>query len=151
MSPWEYTVAGSCPDQSFLSLCHQRRVAGLSMLFKVHSNNNHCLFSEFPSASTRVRYTLAAAAAHQWNLKYQGVEGPHFLCLSCRLGFECGMTFPIYTVFDTGKLDGFKGALNRWLLPRVVFSSVFRGADDCGVAKQFFNSFVFLTSACYWF
>ena len=31
-------------------------------------------------------------------------------------------------VFDTGMLDGFKGAVNLWLIPRVVFSSVFRGA-----------------------
>ena len=30
-----------------------------------------------------------------------------------------------YTVFDTETLDGFKGEVNRWLLPLVVFSSVF--------------------------
>ena len=33
-----------------------------------------------------------------------------------------------YTVFDKGMLNGFKGAVNRWLLRRVVFSSVFHGA-----------------------
>ena len=59
-----YSVARLCPDQSFLSLCHRRRVTGLSMLYKVNSNSNHCLFSELPSASTRVLYTRAAAAAH---------------------------------------------------------------------------------------
>ena len=48
-----------------------------------------------------------------------------------------------YTVFDTGTLDGFKGAVNRWLLPSVVFSSVFRGAVSCWFQKQFINSFVF--------
>ena len=47
-------MARLCPDQSFLSLCHRRRVAGLSMLYKVKLNSNHCLFSEVPSASTRV-------------------------------------------------------------------------------------------------
>ena len=52
-----YSVADLCPDQSCLPLCHQRRVAGLSMLYKVNSNSYHCLFSELPSSSTRVRHT----------------------------------------------------------------------------------------------
>ena len=39
-----YSVARRGPDQSFLSLCHRRRVAGLSMLYKVNSISNHCLF-----------------------------------------------------------------------------------------------------------
>ena len=76
--------------QSFLSLCHRRHVATLSMLYKVNSNSNHCLFSELPSVSARVR--------HLWN------------------------SLP-YIVFDTGKLDVFKGAVNSWLLPWVVFFS----------------------------
>ena len=59
-----YSMARLCPDQNFLSLCHRRRVAGLIMLYKVSSNSNHCLFSELPSASTRVRYSRATAAAH---------------------------------------------------------------------------------------
>ena len=58
------SVAKLCPDQSSLLLCHQRRVAGLSMLYKVNSNSNHCLFSELPSASTRVQHTRAVAVAH---------------------------------------------------------------------------------------
>ena len=83
---------GFVPIRVFLLLCHRRRVAGLSMLYKVNSNSNYCLFSELPSASTRVR--------------------------TCRPRFECGMTF--LTLFDPGTLDGFKGAVNRWLLPWVV-------------------------------
>ena len=58
------SVARLCPDQNFLSLSCQHRVAWLSMLYKVNSNSNHCLFSELPSASTRIRHTRAAAAAH---------------------------------------------------------------------------------------
>ena len=57
-----HSVAKLCPDQSFLY--HRRCVAGLSMLNKVNSNSNHCLFSELPSAPTRVRHTRAAAEAH---------------------------------------------------------------------------------------
>ena len=53
-----------------------------------------------------------------------------------------------YTVFDTETLDEFKGAVNRWLLSRVVFSSVFRGAGIVGLQKQFINNVVFPTSAC---
>ena len=52
-----------------------------------------------------------------------------------------------YTVFDTGTLDGFKGAVNRWLLARVVFSSIFYGACACEVRKEFINNFVFPTWA----
>ena len=40
---------------------------------------------------------------------------------------------------DTGTLDGFKGAFNRWLLPLVVFSSVFRGSGACGVANAIYK------------
>ena len=58
-----YSVARLCPDESFLSLCHLRRVAGLCMLHKVNLNSNHSLFSEHPSAS-RVLHTRAAAAVH---------------------------------------------------------------------------------------
>ena len=47
-----------------------------------------------------------------------------------------------YTVFDTGMLDGFKSAVNRWWFPRVVFSSVF-----ARLRKQLINNFVFLTWA----
>ena len=56
-----YSVARLSPIQSFLSLCHRRNVAGLSMLCKANLNSNHCLFSEHPSASPRVLHTRAAA------------------------------------------------------------------------------------------
>ena len=45
-------------------------------------------------------------------------------------------------MFDTGSFDGFKGTVNRWLLPELCFS-VFRGADACGVAKAIFKQFRF--------
>ena len=62
-------VARLFPNQSFLSLCHRCHVAGLRMLYKIYSNLNHCLFSELPSASTRVWHTLAAVAAHPLEFK----------------------------------------------------------------------------------
>ena len=53
----------------------------------------------------------------------------------------------IYTVFDTGMLDGSKGAVNRWLLPRVCF--FFSVAQVLmGLGKQFLTNFVFPTWAC---
>ena len=52
-----------------------------------------------------------------------------------------------YSVFDTGTLDGFTRAVNRWLLPSVVFLS-FRGAGACGVAKAIYNNLAFPTWAC---
>ena len=64
-----HSVVNHCPDQCLLSLCHRRRVAGLSTLHKVNSNSYHCLFSELPSSSTRVRHTRAAAAAHPFQFE----------------------------------------------------------------------------------
>ena len=52
-----YSVASFFLGWGFLSLCHRRRVAGLSMYYKDNSNSNHSLFSELPSASNRVRHT----------------------------------------------------------------------------------------------
>ena len=60
-----HSVAGLCTDQSFLSLCHPRRVVGLSMLYNVNSNSNHCLFWEHPSATTRVIIIIKIESAVQ--------------------------------------------------------------------------------------
>ena len=92
-------------NQSFLSLCHRRHVAGLCMLHKVNSNSNRCLFCELPSASSIVRYTRATAADHlNLSLKYQGVELPNLQGVSCRPKFEYGI---VPTLFYTGTLDVF--------------------------------------------
>ena len=135
------------PDQSFLStlsLCHRRRVVGLSMLDKVniYSNSNHSLFSEHTSASTRVRNTRAAAAAHPLEFELSRCRTSQiawsFLPAPVRLWNDLP-----YTVFDTQTLDEFKGAVNRWLLPGVVFSSVFCGSGACVVARAIFNQLWF--------
>ena len=85
-----------------------------------------------------------------WNLKYHGVERPNLLGLSCWRRFDCGMTF--HTLCDTGTLDGFKGAVNRWLLLWVVFSSIFRCAAACGVAKIIRKQIHFYhLSMCRWY
>ena len=125
--------------QSFLSLCHRRHVAGLSMLYKVNSNSNHCLFSDHPSTSTRVRHTRA----HLLGLKYR-VERPNLLNLSCRLRFECGMTFPTLCLTP-----------ERWMGQRVQ-STVGYFPELCflqfsvehvlvGLRKQFINNFLIPT------
>ena len=57
-----------------------------------------------------------------------------------------------YTAFYTGKLDGFKGAVNHWLLPFVVFSSVFHDAGACRVAKAIYKQLRFSRLGLYsWF
>ena len=51
-----------------------------------------------------------------------------------------------YSVFHTRKLDWFKGAVNRWLLPWVVFSFVLPWVMFSllvGLNKQFINNTVF--------
>ena len=57
----------------------------------------------------------------------------------------------LYTVFDTETLDGFKGAVDRWLLPLVVFSSVFCGAGDCGVTNAIYKLYLSHLGLCSWF
>ena len=91
------------------------------MFRKVDSNSNHCLFGELSSASVRVRHTGVRQLTH-WSLKYHGVKRPNLHGVSCRPRLVCGMTFHT-PLFDTGTLDGFKRAVNSWLLPLVVFFS----------------------------
>ena len=57
----------------------------------------------------------------------------------------CGMTFP--TLFDTRKLDGFKGAVNRGCFPEFVFQ-FYEAQVVVGLRTQFINNFVFPTWAC---
>ena len=111
-----YSVVRLCPAQTFLSLCHQRHVTALCMWYKVKSDSNHCLFSELPSASVRVRYTRAAAAAHL--LEFEVSRCRTYQFARCFLPAQTRVWNELpYTVFDTGTLDWFKGAVNRWLLP----------------------------------
>ena len=103
-----YSVARLCPDQSFLSLCLRRRVAGFSMLYKVNSNSNHCLFSELPSASTRVRHTRA----HQLEFEVSRCRTSQFARSFLPAQVRMWNDLP-FTVLDSGTLDGFKGPVNR--------------------------------------
>ena len=136
-----------CPDKSFLSLWHRRRVTGLSMLYKVNSTSNHCLFSKLPCASTWFRQTRTAAAAHPLEFEVRRCRTSQFARSFLPAQVRLWDDLPI-TVFDTGTLNGYKSVVNRWLLPWIVFSSVFRGAGACGVAKAIYNQLVFPTWAC---
>ena len=98
----------------------------ICMLYKVNSNSNHCLFGELSSASIRVRYYRAVAAAHPWDFKVSRHETSQFAMYFLPAQVR-SWNDPPYTVSVTGTLDRFKGAVNRWLFPRVVFSSAFRG------------------------
>ena len=57
--------------------------------------------------------------------------------------------FP-HTVFVNRTLDGFQGAVNRWLLPLVMF---FFSCRMCfGVANAIYKQFCFFhLGMCYWF
>ena len=89
-----YTVARLFPEQTFLPLCYRRHVAALCMLYKVNSNSNHCLFSELPSASVRVRHTQAAAAAHTLEFDVSRCRTSQFArCFLPAQTRVCGMNF----------------------------------------------------------
>ena len=64
----------------------------------------------------------------------------------CRPRLVRGMTYPTL-YFDTGTLDGFKGAVNLCCYPEFVFPfSVVQVL--LGLCKQFITNFVFPTWAC---
>ena len=111
--------------------CHRRRELGLvccSMLIRtVIAVQRACICVYYRSTIFELRPQLI-----HWSLKYQGVESPNLPGLSCRPRFECGMTVPTPN-----------GAVNRLLLPWVVFSLVFRGASACWVAKAFYGELCF--------
>ena len=120
------------------------------ILYKVNSYWNHYLFSELSPASVRVQHTRAAAAAHLLEIGVSRCRTSQFV--RCFLPAQTRVWNDLpYTVFDSGTLDGFKGAVNRWLLPWVCFS-VFRGAGACGVAKEIYKQLCFSNlGLCCWF
>ena len=89
--------------------------AKISILYKVNSNSYRCLFSELPSASSRVRHTRDAAAAHPLEFEASRCRTTSFARSFLPAQVRLWNDLP-YTVFDTGTLDGFKGAVNPWLL-----------------------------------
>ena len=146
-----YSVARLYPNQRILSLCHLRRVAELRLLYRFNSYSNHCLFNELPSASTRVRYTRAAAAAHPSEFEVSRCRTSQFSRSFLAAQVQLRNDVP-YTVVDTRTLDGFKSAVNRWLLPLVVFSPIFRGAGACGAIEKIYKQLCFsYLGLCCWF
>ena len=137
----------------FLSLCHRRNVAILTMLYKVNSNwilklnlsshAGHCKFSEHPSASTTFRHTRGAATAHPLEFEVQRSRTSKFP--RCFLPAKVRMWNDLLynTVFVTCTHYGFKGAVNLSLLPWVIFSSVLHVAGACGVAKATYKQLCF--------
>ena len=115
-----YPVARFFHDQSFLSLCHRRRVAWLSMVYKLNSNSNHCLFSELPSASTRDRHTRAAGPAHLFQFEVSRCRTS--LCAGCFLPAQVRIWNDLpYTVIDTETPDVFKAMSTVGCLPELCF------------------------------
>ena len=141
------SVARLWHDQSFLSLCRRRSVAWLSMLYKVNANS-----ASFESICFPLSFTYrAAAAAHPLEFEVSRCRTSQiarsFQAAKVRMRDNLS-----YTVFDTETLDWFKSVVNRWLLPWVVFSSVFRSAGACGLAKAVYKQLSFSRlGLCCWF
>ena len=143
-----YSVAKLCSDQIFLSLYHLRRVAGLSRLVKVNSNSNHLSVQRASNCfyARDRQFELRPQLIH-WSLKYRDVQRPNLLCLSCRLRFECGMTFPTLGL-----------TLKRWMgsrvqstiecVPELCFLQFSVAQVIVELQKRFINNLVFPTCAC---
>ena len=94
----------------------------------------------------------AAAAAHPLEYKVSRCITSQFE--RCFLPAQVRMWNDLpYTVFDTGTLFGFNGSVSRCLLPWVLYSSLFRGAGACGVAKAIDDKLLCFSrlGLCCWF
>ena len=119
--PVIHAVSRLCPDQILKPLNHRRCVAGMCMLYKIHSYPKHCLYCELPPACQRVRHTRAAAVAHPCELEVPRCRTSQFG--RCFLPAHVRMWNDLpSSVFDSGTLNGFKGAVNRSLLLWRLFS-----------------------------
>ena len=81
-----------------------------------------------------------------YSFKYQGGERPNLLGLSCRLRFECGMTFPTLC-FTPERLMGSREQSTVGSFPKLCFLLPLHRCLN-GLQKQFINNFVFPTWAC---
>ena len=103
-----HAVSRLCPDQILKPHNHRCSVAGMCILYKIHSNPKHCLYGELPPACQRVRHTRAAAVAHPCELEVPRCRTAQFR--RCFLPAHVRMWNDIpSSVFDSGTLNGFKG------------------------------------------
>ena len=144
-----YSVARLCPDQNFLSLCHRRRVAGLSMLHKVNSNSNYCPVSSASFYLLLLEFDIPELPPQliRWSLKYQGVECPNLLGFSCQHRFDCGMTFPTLCLTPKRSM-GSRVQSSVGCFLELCFLQYFVAYVLVGLRKQFMNNFVLPTWAC---
>ena len=121
-----YSVARLCIDQ-FLVVVSSTLFGGLSTLYTVNSKSNQFLF-KLPSVSNNyIHYTtMVIDIPDLWPAAHP-LEFVVLRCITSKFGrsflpAQVWMWNDLsYTVFDTGKLDGFVGAFNRWLRTWIVF------------------------------
>ena len=104
-------------------------------IYKVKSNSNHRLCTELPSSSTRVRYSRVAAKLIQWSLRYQGVKRPNLQGYPPGLG-SMWNDLPYTLCLPPESWTGLRvqSAVGCFYELKFFQFSVFRDADDCGVA-----------------
>ena len=104
-------------------------------LVSVCSGSFHLLLLEFDILELRPQLI-------HWSLKYQGVERHNLLGLSCRLRFDCGMTFP--TLCLTPELwMGSRVQSTIGCFPELCFIQFSVEQVLVGLQKQFINNLVF--------
>ena len=109
-------------------------------LITVCSASVHLLLLEIDILGQRVYRTRAAAAQIEVSMSRTSQFARSFLMAQVRLWNDLP-----YTVFHTGTLDRFKGAVNSWL-----FSSYFSGAGACEISKAI-NKKLRFSHLCCWF
>ena len=105
-----------CSDVEDLVLLPVRRdVAGLCMFYKIYHNLSHPLNDVVFAPTRRLRHTRAAVLAHDFEVQLLRCRTAQFeRCFVNSMG-KLWNSLP-GEVFDSGCLDGFKRATNRWLV-----------------------------------
>ena len=111
------------------------------MLHKIYSNSNHCSASFYLLQLEYDIFELRPQLIH-WSSKYQGVERPNFLGLSCLLRFDCGMTFPTLCLTPERWMGSRVQSTVR-CFPELCFLQFSLAQMLVRLRKQYINNFVF--------
>ena len=134
------SVARLCHDQSFLSFCQRRYVAGLCMLYMVYSNSNPVCSASFLLFLPEFDIREQRPEFIHWSLKYQCVERPNLQGVSCQTMFECGRTLNTLCLIP----ERWKGSrVQSTLIPELCFLEIFLAKVLVGLRKQFIKQFCF--------
>ena len=121
------------------------------MLYKVNSNQIIVCSVSFHLLIQKIDKLELLPQLNRWSLKYNGVQRPKLHGVSCRLSYVAALWMGLYSVSGTGALDGFKGAVNGWLLMSLSCLCLSVAQVLVGLRNQYRNNSFYNLGLCCWF